>query len=286
MNFFLNRYKEFGQTIDPEECQLKTSIRVNNLKIDDKTLVKRLKQRKITLAKSPWLDHGYYSESEFSAGSTQEYLQGYYYVQEAAAQVPAMILNPDKDDVVLDMCAAPGGKTCQLAQYMDNKGTLIALDNNKPRLASLKNNLERLGIANTLIYNLDAKYIDSLDVKFDKILLDAPCSGNFCTDRNWFGKRTIEGVKQKAKQQKDLLKAAVSALKPAGELVYSTCSLEPEENEEVIEWALETLGIELLPVELDAGSPGLTQKTSKCLRFWPNKDKTEGFFLAKLKKLV
>ena len=286
MNFFLNRYKEFGQTIDPEECQLKTSIRVNNLKIDDKTLVKRLKQRKITLAKIPWLDHGYYSESEFSAGSTQEYLQGYDYVQEAAAQVPAMILNPDKDDVVLDMCAAPGGKTCQLAQYMDNKGTLIALDNNKPRLASLKNNLERLGIANTLIYNLDAKYIDSLDVKFDKILLDAPCSGNFCTDRNWFGKRTIEGVKQKAKQQKDLLKAAVSALKPAGELVYSTCSLEPEENEEVIEWALETLGIELLPVELDAGSPGLTQKTSKCLRFWPNKDKTEGFFLAKLKKLV
>jgi tRNA (cytosine40_48-C5)-methyltransferase len=283
MNFFLNRYKELGQNIDPEECQLKTSIRVNTLKISDAQLVKRLKQRKITLSKIPWLDHGYYSESEFSAGSTQEYLQGFYYVQEAAAQVPAMILNPNKDDVVLDMCAAPGGKTCQLAQYMENKGTLIALDNNKPRLASLKNNLERLGITNTLIYNLDAKYINSLDMKFDKILLDAPCSGNFCTDRNWFGKRTIEGIKQKAKQQKDLLKAAVSALKPAGELVYSTCSLEPEENEEVIEWALETLGIELLPVELDVGSPGLTKKTVKCLRFWPNKDKTEGFFLAKIR---
>ena len=180
------------------------------------------------------------------------------------------------------MCAAPGGKTVQLAQMMNNKGTMIALDNSTRRLTALKNNLERCGIRNTIIYNKDARYISDFNKRFDKILLDAPCSGNFTLEEDWFEKRTINDIKDRAKLQKELLKAAVDVCK--GEIVYSTCSLEKEENEEVIEWALDNLNVELQEIKLKA-SPGLTERTKNCRRFWPNEHKTEGFFVAKLKVL-
>jgi NOL1/NOP2/sun family putative RNA methylase len=284
MNFFLKRYNELGHDIDPSKIELKRSIRVNTLKKSEQEIVNRLKKKKIKLNKIPFLDHGYWAEAEFSLSSTPEYLQGYFYIQEAASQLPVKVLKPEKNDLVLDMCAAPGSKTTQLAQYMQNQGRIIALDSNTSRLKPLKNNIERCGVKNCITYQKDAAHADDLDLKFDKVLLDAPCSGNFTTDPAWFDKRNIEDINSLARTQKSLLRAAIQVLKPSGILVYSTCSLEPEEDEEVIEWALDNLPIKLAPTGLKIGDTGITEKTALCTRFWPEKTHTQGFFIAKIVK--
>lgn len=289
MNEFIERYKRLGQDVQPIE--LRHSIRVNTLKIEEKEIVKRLTEEKVRLQKMPFLDFGYSVEAKFSLGATPEYLQGYYYMQEIAAQLPVQVLEPKSSDIVLDMAAAPGGKTTQIAQYMKNKGVIIALDNRKDRLNALKNNLERLGVSNVIVYDMDARLAPQLKIEFDKILLDAPCSGNFITDPTWFSKRTVNGFKERSALQKELLRAAVSSLKKEGTLVYSTCSMEPEENELVIDWALKNLPVKLEEIKaigdrglIDVFGQKLNPEIVKCRRLWPNKTGTQGFFIAKLMK--
>lgn len=284
MNIFLERYKKLGEEFDPKEVKLRPSLRVNTLKIDESELIARLKKKKIKLEKIPFLKHAYWYEADFSLGATPEYLQGFYYLQEAASQLPAIALDPRPTDTILDSCAAPGSKTTQLAQLTDNKGTVIALDPNRKRLESLNNNLERSGVKNTLTYQLDAKSCTSLNMKFDKILLDAPCSGNFSTDKGWFEKREVAGIRNNAQKQINLLEASLKILKPGGIIVYSTCSLEPEEDEKVIEFALNNFPVILEDIRLKIGDPGTTEKTKLCRRLWPHKTGTQGFFIARLKK--
>lgn len=285
-NLFLNRYKKWtNQEINPEEIQAKHAIRVNTLKISNDALYKRMSKKKVKLEKIPYLENGYYYASEFSIGSTPEYLLGYYYPQDPASQVPVQILDPKPGDIVLDMAAAPGGKTTQMSAKMQNKGIIIALDIKRDRIQSLNNNIERTGCKNILVYNKDAIYAGDLGITFDKILLDAPCSGNFCIDQEWFSKRNLNDFKDKANIQIKMLKEAYNILKPGGIIVYSTCSLEIEEDEEVIEWAIDNLDVELMDIGLDIGDHGLTDKTKKTRRFWPNKTGTQGFFIAKLKKI-
>jgi len=292
-NIFLDRYSELlGKAVDDAKIPLPVTIRVNTSIISDADLLKRLGSEGAILEKIPFLQHGYVvKSSRFSLGAAPEYLQGYYYTQEAAAQVSAEVLGPKETDFVLDMCASPGGKTTQLAAIMNNKGTIIAFDI-KNRLDALKNNLERMSVSNTIVYNKDAAAVSDLSLMFDKILLDAPCSGNFVNDPDWFSKRSIEQFKDRAKLQKSLLKAGLDVLKPSGVLVYSTCSLEPEENEEVIDWALSNFDIRLEPIPLPPGTPGLTNVFGKplnpqvknCLRFWPHLTGTQGFFVARIVK--
>ena len=226
--------------------------------------------------------------------ATPEHLQGYYYLQEAASQLPAEILEPKGTDTVLDMCASPGSKTTQLAMLMNNKGKITALDSENVRLPKLQNNLERCGVTNTITYKKDARYAQDLGLEFEKILLDAPCSGNFAIEPDWFLERKLGDIKALVKTQRQLLQAAIDVLKPGGILVYSTCSLEPEENELNINWLLnEYKDVELEKIDIDIGDPGLTKAfdrelnpdLAKCKRFWPHKTGTQGFFLAKLRKL-
>ncbi|MBN2421045.1 RsmB/NOP family class I SAM-dependent RNA methyltransferase [Candidatus Woesearchaeota archaeon] len=295
MNKFLERYKELGHDIVPEEVKTVRAIRINTLKIDVQELIDRMSKEGVKLTKIPFLDFGYHVDSpNFSVGAAPEALQGYYYVQEAAAQIPVQVLAPKKTDLVLDMSAAPGGKTTQIAQYMENQGVLVAIDSNSSRLISLRNNIERLGVTNTIIYQKDAQFIFDFGVEFDKILLDAPCSGNFCIDENWFNKRSIEDVKESAKMQKKLIRAAASVLKKGGTLVYSTCSLEPEEDEFVVDWFLkEHPEMKIEETGLKAGEQGLTEALGTklnpelrlCRRFWPERTKTQGFFIAKLRRI-
>ncbi len=282
MDPFLKRYKEFGHDIVPENIGIRQSIRINTLKISEKDCVSRLKKKGVHLERIPFLKHGYWVSSSFNLVSTQEYLQGYYYIQEAASQVPVEVLNPVSSDKVLDMAASPGSKTTQLAQRMGNKGTIIALESNRFRIPKLVNNLERLGVKNTIVYHKDARYASDLGLEFDKVLLDAPCSGNFTQDRDWFAKRSLSDLPVMAKLQRSLLAVAVDVLRSGGVLVYSTCSLEPEENEQVIEWALENLPVSLEKTGLSVGESGLTEKTVLCRRFWPDTSGTQGFFVAKL----
>jgi len=261
--FFIKRYEQLGWKL--ESPKIKQAIRVNTLKISKERLKKRLLEKGVKLSDIKFVKDGLFIESsKFSVGSTDEYLLGYYYIQGAASQIPSEMLNPKDTDLVLDCCAAPGGKSTQLSQIMKGKGVIVALDKKSQRLIALKNNIERMGCPNIITYNMDALDISKLSLKFDKILLDAPCSGNFTQGIGWFAKRDIEGIKSNAENQKKLFQKCFDVLKPGGVIVYSTCSLEPEENEENVEWFLKNYDIKLLEKE----------------RIWPSEE-TQGFFIAK-----
>ena len=292
MNYFLKRYAELGEKFDPE-IVLRPSFRVNTNMISKKELIKRLSKNNIKTEKIPFLQAGYFYESSFSLGSTPEYLLGLYYLQEAASQVPPIVLAPKSGELVLDMAASPGSKTTQMSEIMRNQGVIVALDNNIHRADSLVNNIERMGASNVIVYKKDSRYADDFEIMFDKILLDVPCSGNFTDSPDWFYKRSIDGINSRVKIQKDLLAAAYRCLKSGGEMVYSTCTLEPEENEMVINWFLQDFDdMSLLDTGLSVGSPAPTEvfgekldpRINLCRRFWPHKTGTQGFFVAKLKK--
>ena len=286
--FFTKRYSELGWKYTPIEST--QSIRVNTANASETNVVKRLKARGIEFDPIPFAPHGYWiRKSPFSVGATTEYLLGYYSIQEAAAQIPATLFTDLEGKVVLDACAAPGGKTVQLADLMNNTGVIIALDVDKRRLTALSNHLERCHVGNTIVYSLDARRASKLGVKFDRILLDVPCSGNFATDREWFKRRTIEDVQRNATLQREILAEAAKALKDEGEIIYSTCSLEPEENELNIDWATKHLDLQTEPIDCH-GEPAPTEVFEKqlgsqianCRRIWP--EPTQGFFVCKLKK--
>ena len=297
MNFFLNRYKQLGAEFEPRKILIRPSLRVNTLKIQENELINRLKRERVRLEKVPFLEWGYWYEAKFSMGATPEYLLGYYYLQEAASQLPVQVLNPQPDETILDMAAAPGSKTTQIAQYLNGKGIIMALDENVHRLVSVRNNLERCGVTNAILYKKDARFVPDFKMEFDKVLLDAPCSGNFITDKDWFNKKTLDGIKERARLQKELLKAAVKVLKPCGTLVYSTCSICSEENEGVIDYLLKEFpNSELEKIKLDnlKQSPCIlnyknqaySEEIKKCLRIWPQDNDTEGFFVAKITKTM
>lgn len=290
-NQLIKRYKELG--CNCKIVDLKHSLRINTIKITENELIERLKKLKIKLTKIPYTDNGYFYESKFSLASTTEYLQGYFYIQESASQLPAKVLNPQSEDKVLDMCASPGSKTTQLAAMMQNKGIIIAIDNDSRRLLSLRNNLERCNVLNTILYKKDARFANDFKIEFDKVLLDAPCSGNYIIEENFFKTKTLQGIQERSRIQKELLKAAFKVLKKDGILVYSTCSLEPEEDEMNIDWFLTKYPeMKLEETGLEIGDPGLVKVFEKKLnselkktrRFWPEKTGTEGFYIAKLRK--
>lgn len=301
MNQFLSRYKRLGVIFDPEAVILKPSLRVNTLKISDEELVARLTAKGVVLEKIPYLSHGYFYSSEFSISSSEEYLLGYVYLQEAASQLPPEVLfsgidisKLDPKVKVLDLCAAPGSKTTQLAAILDDKIPIFALDDVAPRLDKLHDNLVRLGIGSVITFRKDGRFVDDLKTMFDFILLDAPCSGNFCVEKDFFTNRSVlMGVKNNSFTQLSLLKAAWRVLKPGGYIVYSTCSLEPEEDEVLIDEFLSLKeDAELVDTKLSFGDEGFTEVFGKTLdqslsltrRFWPHKTNTEGFFIAKLRK--
>lgn len=287
--FFISRYQKLGWKY--EDVELKQAIRINSMNAEKASLLKRLESRGIKLEKIPFLEDGYWiCKSEFSVGATSEYLLGLYSIQEAAAQVPATLFTELKDKTVLDACSAPGGKTVQLADLMKNTGVIIALDIEKRRLTALSNQLERCRVENTITYNLDARQASTVGVEFDRILLDVPCSGNFATDRDWFKRRTILDVERNAKLQKEMLTQAAKVLKDDGEIVYSTCSLEPEENELNMDWAVKNLNVQVEEVRCHGEKARasifgrhLDSSVENCRRIWPSR--TQGFFVCKLKKV-
>jgi len=281
--FFKQRYKEFGGDCRP--VKLQKAIRVNTLKITSQQLQKRLEKRGVILQRIPFVKDGFYVvKTRHALVSIPEYLLGLFYIQDAASQVPAEVLHP-KDDIVLDACAAPGGKTSQLAT--DAK-VVIATEVDKERFKKLSYNLERLGIGNCIAYNID---VCTVQRSFPFILLDAPCSGNYMLEEGWFQKNSLQRIKERSSIQKQILSHLITNLNEKGVLVYSTCSLEPEEDECVIQHALDTFPVRLEPIDM-IGEPGLKSaigndfdETMKyCRRFWPSKTRTIGFFVARLRK--
>jgi NOL1/NOP2/sun family putative RNA methylase len=286
--FFVNRYRQLGWRF--REVEPRQAIRLNQANVKGKNLPERLGGLGVELVKVPFLASGYWvGKTRVSVGATAEYLLGLYSIQETAAQIPATLFTALKGKTVLDACAAPGGKTNQLADLMNNCGTIVALDVNKDRLAALANHVERCHVRCCVVYGLDARRASGLNLKFGRILLDVPCSGNFAADPQWFSRRTLEDVERNAAVQREILAEAVKCLAPNGEIVYSTCSLEPEEDELNIDWAIRNLRLQIQVVDC-YGDDGLTDvfgrkldaSVARCKRIWP--DKTQGFFACKLKK--
>ena len=292
--FFLARYRQIDPSVIAIEPKvLQQALRVNFERTTADDLMHEMNQRGAFLQKIPFLQHGYYAKASFSLGATPEYLLGKYYLQAPLSQLVCEVLNPAHGSRVLDMAAAPGGKTTYLAALVGEKGMVVALDNDAARLASVRNNVERLGLANVICVKKDARFAADLKMAFPFILLDAPCSGNFCSEENWFGRRNIEDIKNNARVQRELLRSAYQCLAPGGRMVYSTCSLEPEEDELVIDWALKKFpNLTVIPLNIPLGDQGTTQwmeqeldpRVAGTRRFWPHKTGMEGFFIALLGK--
>jgi NOL1/NOP2/sun family putative RNA methylase len=268
----------------------KQAIRINTMNAGRDEVVSRLESLGVALEKIPFLEDGYWiRKSNFSVGATAEYLLGLYSIQEAAAQIPATLFAELEDKTVLDACASPGGKTVQLADIMNNGGVTVALELKKRKMFALANQLERCRVTNTAVYQMDAREASKLKMRFDCVLLDVPCSGNYVTDKEWFGKRSLEDVERNARRQRQILAEAVEVTKDDGELVYATCSLEPEENELNIEWAIANLDVEVEEISC-RGEGGLTnvfgreldRSIEECRRIWPSQ--TQGFFVCKLRR--
>lgn len=275
---------------------LKKSIRVNTLKISIEELKERL-SKDWNLKQIPWCKEGFWIEHKqgrLDVGNTIEHALGYYYVQEAASMIPPMVLEPQENEIILDMCAAPGSKTSQIAQMMNNTGVLIANDDKGIRLASLGINLQRIGATNTIMTL--SKGESFYGMQFDRILLDAPCSGTGTIRKSvktllMWNPATIKHIQS---TQKKLLLTAFSSLNPGGILVYSTCSNEPEENEEVVDYLLsKESSAKILEIDLpikhgpaveEFNGKKYSLEVRKCLRLWPQDNDTEGFFVAKITK--
>jgi NOL1/NOP2/sun family putative RNA methylase len=267
-------------------------LRVNTLR-HPSDLLERLARKGAVLEAVPSIANAYWFSSEKSLGATPEYLLGYYYLQEAASQLPALVLAPPEHSVVLDMAASPGSKTTQLAALMSNTGVIVAVEQKSNRMQALAENLERCGVINTVLFRKDARFIKDFHRDFTHILLDAPCSGNYVIEPEFFAKKSLKSIKEMVEVQRELLKAAASALADGGTLVYSTCSLEPEENEEQIAWLLGKYpALTLVDTGLSIGEPGYSLVFGKSLppnvrltrRLWPQRTGTQAFFIAKLVK--
>jgi 16S rRNA (cytosine1407-C5)-methyltransferase len=269
----------------------KTSIRINTLVSTRDEVTKVLKDVGIKFTDVPWYKDALIVEEKTARDLTELeiYKKGLFYIQSLSSMIPILVLNPQPNETVLDMAAAPGSKTTQLAAAMENTGTIIANDPSSSRTFKLKNNLEMQHVTNTEIISKDGQSLwRDYPEHFDKVLIDVPCSmeGTFsCLEPSSYKYWSPKKVKQLAKMQKWLLRSAVSATKPGGVIVYSTCTLSEDENEKNIEWILEkeknSLQLENISIPGISSYPTLLGT----LRILPS-ETMEGFFVAKLRKVA
>jgi NOL1/NOP2/sun family putative RNA methylase len=279
------------ETIKGLSRPLSRAIRVNTLKITERELARRLSKKGVSLAKIPWVRSGYFvKKAPFSIGATPEYLLGHYFIQDPASQYACEVLGPKKGESVLDMAAAPGGKTTYLAQLLQDSGTVVSLDINKERMKALTSNIERMGLSNVITIRMNALDAGSLGVRFDRVLLDAPCTGTGTVHKNpEAAKKRKSDVSNCTALQKPLLEAGLSVLKKGGTLVYSTCSVLPEENELIVSSALKR-GFGLANIEhgvealAKINGKKLQSEMKKAKRFYPHIHGTQGFFVAKIQR--
>jgi NOL1/NOP2/sun family putative RNA methylase len=285
---------EAERFFDTYDLSKKSGLRLNPLKIS-KAEWENLSP--FGLEPVPFVHTGYYYKTEKDQPGKHPYhVAGLYYIQEPSAMFVAEQLAPESGDRVLDLCAAPGGKTTQLAGMMNQRGLLVANEINAKRAKALSENIERLGIANALVTNeTPERLAGRFQGYFDKILVDAPCSGEgmFRKDEDAIRYWSQDHVISCAKQQQNILDSAYKMLKTDGIIVYSTCTFSPEENEQTIEAFLSRYtDMELLPIEKPEGiqngrpewSINKNNELNKTARLWPHMLQGEGHFVAKMKK--
>lgn len=282
-----------------EACEqpIRTSIRMNTLRMESEKTVERLQKKRIELEKIPWLSHGYYADFEghSTPGAFLEHMLGFYYVQGVPSMTTVEVLDPQPDETILDLAAAPGGKTTHIAQQMQNSGIVVAVEMDRRRISSLESNILRCGVTNAIVLRGDAKKVEKLNLEPDRILLDAPCSGEglIPLDPTRKTSKSMADVRFCATKEDELLDAAVTVLVPGGTIVYSTCSIAPEENEYIVDEILNRHPeMKIVPIPLDFGTPGYSEPYGVSLdeslklarRFLPHLHGSEGFFICKMIK--
>jgi NOL1/NOP2/sun family putative RNA methylase len=269
---------------------------VNTLKCSIDRLTSRFQERGVKLEKVDWLEEGFYAQfGTESAGSLFEHMLGSFYVQGVPSMTVTRVLDPRPSETVMDIAAAPGGKSTHIAQVMNNTGLVVSIEQDRLRISSLRGNILRCGVENALVLRGDARKLKQLGITADRILLDAPCSGEglIPLDPSRKTSRTMADIRYCAGRQDEMLESAASVLRDEGTLVYSTCSIAPEENEYVIDDFLKRhTEMRIVPIELRFGVPAYTQPFGVQLhpslemarRFLPHKNGTEGFFICKMVK--
>lgn len=291
---------ELMDALEANEIQRPVTIRTNTLKARRRDLAPSLIDRGVNLDPiGPWSKVGLvvYS-SQVPIGATPEYLAGHYMLQGASSMMPVLALAPQDGETVLDMCAAPGGKTTYIAALMKNTGLIYANDSNESRTKAVVGNLHRMGVTNTVISCMDGREMPKVRSGFDRALLDAPCSGTgvIAKDPAVKQQKDEKDIQRCAQLQRQLLLAAIDCVNAksatGGYVTYSTCSVLVEENEAVVQYALDKRNVKIVPTGLSVGKEGFVNFKAKRFhphmshtrRFYPHTHNMDGFFVAKLKK--
>ena len=294
-----DEYEEFENSFDGDRYH---ALRINPLKAERDKVMESMKSvygEEISFEKVPWSENGYYYDRKIQPGKHPYHEAGVYYIQEPSAMAPVTLLDPQPGERILDLCAAPGGKSTQIAAAMKGKGILICNEIHPARAKILSENVERMGIRNAIVTN---ETPDRLEERFagyfDRILVDAPCSGEgmFRKNEEATEEWSPENVHMCADRQDDVIEAAYQMLRPGGILCYSTCTFAPAENEGTISRLLarhEDMSICEIPEEqydkgFQPGRPEWSEKQvegiEKTIRLWPHRLKGEGHYAAVLKK--
>lgn len=305
-------YTDLALLNDFSARPLRKSVRVNTLKMTTAKFRQRAAEIGWSLEPVPWCEEAFFVDRENrekGIGSDVYHLVGHLYIQEAASMLPVSLLDPQPGEEVLDMSAAPGSKTTQIAARMNNRGVIVANDVQEKRLWTLKSSLHRCGVANVIVTKKVGQWFGKqMTERFDRVLCDAPCSaqGTSRKDSDALKYCSLENIGKMARLQEQLLEAAVHAAKVGGRIVYSTCTLTPEENEGVVRQILNKFSTQLEivdPRELQIAPDGFwdtaledTRRVQEhqspgmpflpVIRLWPQTYDTEGFFSAVIRKIA
>lgn len=271
------------------------TIRVNRLKTNRLELMDCFKEKNIKFDSVLWYEDAFVikNKTEKELQKLEEFENGLFYMQSLSSMIPPLVLNPKKNEKILDMTAAPGSKTTQMASMMQNEGSILANELDFIRYERLKYNVEKQGASIVKVINgRGEKLGEEYSNYFDKVLLDTPCSGEgrFSmleprTYRDW----SMKKVRELVKVQKKLWKSAYQALKPNGIMVYSTCTINQWENEEILDWAYQNFNMQIEKIEIPikeivaANAKGKEKAIENAIKVLPSKT-MEGFFVAKIRK--
>ena len=260
------------------------TIRINTIKTNRQEIIDKLKNAQIEFDEIEYNNNALIirNKNEEDLRKLDVYENGEIYMQSLSSMLPPIVLEPREKENILDMTAAPGGKTTQMSAMTDNRAYITACEKNKIRAERLKYNLQKQGAKMVNVMQEDARKLSDY-FSFDKILLDAPCSGSG-TENVLNAKFTEELIERSVKTQEELLKKALKILKPGGEMVYSTCSILKQENEDLLKKFLKKSKIEIMPINLTDEIPMLPTTLKGTVCVCPT-EIYEGFFVAKIKKL-
>ena len=291
-DFLLNKLNnQYGEDITNKiingYCKKKVTIRINTLKTSKEEVCNILEKNNIQYKEVTRNNIALIIENanEETLSKLEIYEKGYIYLQSLSSMLPPIILQPQESEDILDMTAAPGSKTTQIAAITKNRANITAYEMNKIRADRLKYNLQKQGANSVIVINEDSRKMSDY-FAFDRILLDAPCSGSGTVNlqnEKTYKNITKELIQKTRKSQLALLKKALKILKPGHEMVYSTCSILREENEDIINQVINNQDIEIVPININEDIPKLPCRIKEAICIAPN-EYYEGFFVAKLKK--